>query len=366
MQEKAIHFPGLNGLRAIAALAVVISHTTLSLGEFGLNPHLFGTLNDGTPRGLSLAGYGVSIFFVLSGFLITYLLITEKKSQAIDIQKFYYRRILRIWPLYYLYLAIALILIFLCHQYFIAHSLWMYVFFVANIPLILHTQLPFLIHYWSLGVEEQYYVFWPWIVKYSKSLITVAISLFVLFFGTKVLLHLFYPGTLLEDFIQNSRFHCMMLGAIGSVWYTTRNQLFLKLCNNKLTQLVSWTVIVLLDVNRFHIASFIDQEIVSVVALCLIIGQIEMTSRIVNLEKPLFDFLGKISYGIYIIHPILIFGLSKIFVQLTIPPIVKYPLIFLSVLSSTILLAYLSYSLFERYFLKLKKRFEVVRSESNI
>ncbi|HWY12027.1 MAG TPA: acyltransferase family protein, partial [Bacteroidia bacterium] len=74
MSSKTIYLPGLNGLRAIAAIAVVISHTTLSLNKFNLDPNIFGSLQNGEPQGLLLAGNGVSIFFVLSGFLITYLL----------------------------------------------------------------------------------------------------------------------------------------------------------------------------------------------------------------------------------------------------------------------------------------------------
>ena len=65
---KTIYLPGLNGLRAIAAIAVVISHITLGLGSFGLNNKIFGTDLDGKASGLKLAGYGVTIFFTLSGF----------------------------------------------------------------------------------------------------------------------------------------------------------------------------------------------------------------------------------------------------------------------------------------------------------
>ena len=90
--NKEIYLPGLNGIRAIAAIAVVISHITVRNKDFGLNPFVFGFFENGTPRGLDLAGYGVSMFFTLSGFLITYLLLHEKKKQLIDIKKFYFRR----------------------------------------------------------------------------------------------------------------------------------------------------------------------------------------------------------------------------------------------------------------------------------
>src|SRR5271155_5691395 len=101
--KQAVYFSGLNGLRAIAALSVVFSHTTTSLNQFGLNPFIYGKFPDGTTKTTLLAAFGVTIFFALSGFLITYLLLEEKKTKEINIKNFYIRRILRIWPLYYLY-----------------------------------------------------------------------------------------------------------------------------------------------------------------------------------------------------------------------------------------------------------------------
>lgn len=94
--HKAIHLPGLNGLRAIAALSVVIAHSTQEgISDFGL-PWLFN---------IPLAGYSVTLFFVISGFLITYLLVNEfDRTDTVNVGKFYVRRILRIWPIYYLFI----------------------------------------------------------------------------------------------------------------------------------------------------------------------------------------------------------------------------------------------------------------------
>ncbi|MBK8300789.1 MAG: acyltransferase [Chitinophagaceae bacterium] len=186
MKSKVIYFPGLNGLRAIAAIAVVISHITLGLEEFDLDPHIFGTFPDGQPMGLSLAGYGVTIFFVLSGFLITYLLQVEKESQAINIKKFYFRRILRIWPLYYLYFFLSVSVAIIYGLGISKTSVVLYTFYAANIPFILGTALPFLSHYWSLGVEEQFYLFWPWVLKKIKHLEIFIISLIIILVGTKL------------------------------------------------------------------------------------------------------------------------------------------------------------------------------------
>ena len=363
MKDKVIYFSGLNGLRAIAALAVVVSHITLALKEFNLDPFIFGTFKDGTPKGLSLAGYGVSIFFVLSGFLITYLLQAEKDIQSIDVKKFYVRRILRIWPLYYLYLLISVIVILMVGLELDLKSLFLYFFYAANVPFILGTGLPFLEHYWSLGVEEQFYLFWPWFNKKINNFIVPIIGFFIaILLGTKVCLHFFYPNTVLELAITISRFHCMMIGAIGAILFKKENKLFLKITDNRISQYICWLIILLVAINKFHFASIIDNEIICIVALVLIIGQINIKNRIVNLEINVLDYLGKISYGIYVIHPLLIFLFSQFLNKVNLKAPYKYLFVYTVILATTILISHVSYSYFEKYFLKLKGKFVVVGS----
>jgi peptidoglycan/LPS O-acetylase OafA/YrhL len=363
-KNKTVYFSGLNGLRAIAALSVVVHHITLALKEFNLDPYIFGAIKDGSPRGLSLGGFGVTIFFVLSGFLITYLLQTEKELSDINIKKFYIRRILRIWPLYYLYLAIAVIVIIIFGFNLNLKSLFLYIFYAANIPFILGKDLPFLAHYWSLGVEEQFYLFWPWVNKKSGSLLTFILIFIIVLFGSKVILHLFYPNSLLESVIHVTRFHCMMIGGAGAVLYKRENKLFLTVTDNKLTQLLCWSILFLTAVNKYHLASFIDNEIIACVSLCLIIGQIRVNNRVINLETKVFDFLGRISYGIYVTHLLLIFFIAKLLNLVTIYGPLKYIMVYVVVLSTTIIFSYLSYNYIEKYFLNFKKKFEVVKSSS--
>ena len=360
--NKIIYFPGLNGMRAIAAIAVVISHITISLKDFGLDPYIFGSFNDGKPKGYILGGYGVSIFFVLSGFLITYLLKSEKDAHSIDIKKFYMRRILRIWPLYYLYLIVALITILSFGFDLNIKSLFLYTFYAANIPFILSIGLPFVGHYWSLGVEEQFYLFWPWFIKKTNRLILPIFIMIIVLIGVKSSLHLFYPNSLFESIIHVTRFHCMMIGALGAILLKNENTLFQRLMDNKLIQSICWIIMILVAINQFHFISFIDNEVISVVTLVLIVGQIRIKSRILNLENNFFDFLGKISYGIYVIHPLLIFFFSKIFIGIEINIYFKYITVYTSIISTTILLSYISFECFEKSFLKLKKNFVVIKS----
>lgn len=366
MGEKVIYFSGLNGLRAICALAVVISHTTLGLGEFGLDAKIFGTFEDGSAKGLDLAGYGVTIFFVLSGFLITYLLQEEiEKDGSVSIKKFYMRRILRIWPLYYLYLGLSIAFVFLFSIPAEFNSLWYYLLFSANVPFIIGGLFPFVGHYWSLGVEEQFYMFWPWFVKKVKNVEILLLVIIVTLIALRVGLHFVKPNTLLESVLHIVRFHAMMIGALGAILYRKNNVLFLKLIDNKITQLICWSILILLGLNKFHLASIIDGDIVAVVGLCLIVGQINIKNRIINLENKIFNYLGKISFGIYVIHPLLIFLFGKILSQIQVDITLKYIIVYFSIVITTIIVSYLSYEYFEKFFLKLKNRFVVVHSKSS-
>ena len=113
MKSKKLYLPGLNGIRAIAAIGVMLSHINLSLHSFKISSiSLFGFDENNKQSQWNLGEQGVTMFFVLSGFLITFLLLKEKKqSNKISIKKFYIRRILRIWPLYYFYFFLILIVI---------------------------------------------------------------------------------------------------------------------------------------------------------------------------------------------------------------------------------------------------------------
>ncbi len=370
--SKPIYFPGLNGLRALAALSVVIFHLTRDFGQFNLSPYIFGTLADGSPKGFAMAGYGVTIFFSLSGFLITYLLLAEKKQQEINIKNFYFRRILRIWPLYYLYLAAVLVIIFYFGFRFDGGILLTYIFFAANVPFILENiphvaevTLPFLRHYWSLGVEEQYYLFWPWVVKKIKTRLTFFVLAFiVLFVGLKLFFHVFFMHSVAAAAFTVIRFDCMLIGSLGAIFYFNRQPLFIKIFSSKLAQAIAWFVVVLLLLNIFHIASIIDDEIVSAVTVTLIIGQITVTNRLVNLDLKLCDFLGKISYGMYVLHPLVIFFSAMLLKDLHLPGIIKYAAVYIFVTGITIVLAWLSYEYFEKRFLKIKMRFTTVASSN--
>ena len=159
--EVFTHNPSLDGLRAIAVLLVAVSHGSDNL----LERH--GRFNVGF--------IGVGIFFVLSGYLITSLLLRELENRGqISLRDFYIRRALRIWPLYYTVLLIHLLVLVHVPSWgnawvstappryeALKHVWWSYVIFIQNyVSDMRHVNLGLGV-YWSLAIEEQYYFVWP-------------------------------------------------------------------------------------------------------------------------------------------------------------------------------------------------------------
>lgn len=366
-ENRAIFFPGLNGLRAIAALAVVLSHTTVYLGEFNLDPHIIGSLANGNPKGIDLSDFAVSIFFALSGFLITYLLLVEDQTNEINIKHFYVRRILRIWPLYYFYYILVL---FFIHIWRIPHTEYtnlFYIFFSANIPKVLDEKSDLLGHYWSLGVEEHFYLFWPWVVKkWAKQLKSPLLLILAILIILKAVSHFIFPGTYFESAMYVNRFDCMLIGALGSYLYFQNNKIFIYLFTHPAAQLLAWLAIFSATFNKFHIAAVFDHEIMSVFTVVLIIGQIKSKNKIINLNTNAFDFLGKISYGIYVIHPLVIFAFAKIYIHISgTHTTLNYFFVYGAVLGLTVAMAYFSYEYLEKPFLKMKDDFAATKTISS-
>ncbi len=363
--------PGLDGLRAIAILLVFASHSDLI--EFGW--------------------VGVQLFFVLSGFLITGILLDMKDSLPAGqyFTKFYGRRFLRIFPLYYFYLAVMTVVAYglilagfrenYMHIFF--RQVWyavLYVYdFFYRVPWFQPSQ--FLDHFWSLAVEEQFYIIWPVLLllvpqKYLKRLF---ISFIILGPVSRVLLYLWYlsgsstwifrePFGLVAFSWPFSHLDAFALGAYISRYTIWRPK----------AQLLVLTF--LIPVTGFTATYFTTGSIGKISALgydsslgagyqflwghsllnyffaVLIYCVVREKFLIRLLEMPWLRYLGKISYGMYVYHLALIWSVWRLLEKRIqgemgnwIKPAVA--------LSATVLIATLSYSLLERPILNLKDRF---------
>lgn len=150
------HMLQLDALRAFAVLAVLFSHFTL-----------YTRMVRGVIQVVDLAGFGVRLFFVLSGFLITGILLRskshcEKSGSSIwyELRQFYVRRFLRIFPLFYFVLVLATVL-----GIPPVRETWLWHFsYLTNFYLFSHGWDGSINHFWSLAVEEQFYLVWPWVI----------------------------------------------------------------------------------------------------------------------------------------------------------------------------------------------------------
>lgn len=165
---RKAYYPALDGLRGIAILLVVLLH------NFGfMNYFFFGWL-------------GVDLFFVLSGFLITQILV-DTVGRPHYLRNFYVRRMLRIFPLYYLLLIVFLLILPLVRPgspdvaYYTSHQGWLWTY-LQNWLFVFHPQTgsPVLQHTWSLAVEEQFYLLWPIVILVLKTPKRLFIAAFLL------------------------------------------------------------------------------------------------------------------------------------------------------------------------------------------
>lgn len=114
-----------------------------------------------------------------------------------------------------------------------------------------------------------------------------------------------------------------------------------------------------------HISSsLIDHEVISVITVVVILTQIKRKNYIIDLDSKPFDFIGKISYGIYIYHPLVIFFYVKYFGTFTNDKWYNYIIIFLLIIITTFFISYISFNFFEKRFIKLKQKYSSVISKA--
>ena len=354
-----IYFKGLNGIRAIAALVVVFGH-------IGQNITLFGLTETGYYK-VQWHHYAVTLFFVLSGYLITYLLLEEKaKTNTVSLRGFYMRRILRIWPLYYFIIIVT----FLLYYYFPATGipnvsvtqLTLYSFLLANFTILIGAPITPLSPLWSIGVEEQFYAIWPFIIKNSTRAVRNLWAVIIIYLIIKVATNNFCNNKIYL-LVEMTRIHCMAIGGMGAL-ILRENGKILHIIYSKLIQLFCWALFLYSTlIKPINFMTGFNHELYSIVFIIIIINVSTNESTIINLEKSILDFLGKISYGIYMYHMLVIFILSKLIKPLLSNSWPNYATVYTSVVAFTILTAYLSYKYFELPFLNAKGRFSIIKSQ---
>ena len=390
MKQK-IFFNGLNELRALAAFSVIFHHIEL----FKSRDHN-GSLFNSTYWAYfieRLGKNGVYLFFVLSGFLITYLLLIEKdKLKKILFKKFYLRRIYRIWPLYYLIVIIGFFLvpflsntfsIFKNTPYFFSlistqesysiKSFLLYVFFLPNVALYeFNIVLVGCSQAWSVGVEEQFYILWPLLVFIFNKKKTFLFFLLILSFY--VFLHIiihpfvfskiacfFSIETILDVVIYKLLliipFDFMAIGAIGGYLFLYYNEKITFFTKFRLLYLLVIMAILILMFCPI-VQSYIQSVFLGILFLFLILLTVNDKNNYVFRNKYI-SHVGKISYGVYMYHPFvmfLVFPFANKYFPFSINSLVYNTFVYVVIFTLTVIISHFSYQYFESIFINIKDK----------
>ncbi|WP_448702975.1 acyltransferase family protein [Mucilaginibacter sp. AW1-3] len=350
------HFPSLDGIRAISVFIVLLAHGNAEFNVGIINALLAGGV------------LGVYIFFVISGFLITTLLLKEKvKTGTISLRNFYIRRGLRILPVAYLYL-IALFILHVFMGLKVAPIEYVgCLLFLVNLGYF-HTGV-YTGHFWSLSVEEQFYIVFPSILKrnyrvYINFLLILLVLILVvksvdvsklhashhLITGFSIFKELIYR---LDGIIIGSLLAISMFKGIFPMNFVYRYKILLH---------ITLIPIILILFNDLLFYSPFNSVISAVLIAILLASNLKTSGdylfKFLNLR--ILKRIGILSYSTYIWQQLILFRFNNVFNNSQ----YKYwgLVVCLFILSAVV---YSSYEFFEKRFLSLKERFTKIKSSSN-
>ena len=368
-----VYFPNLNGLRAIGASIVMIGHVDFIKIIWGVSNvqwfPVFGKI-------------GVALFFSLSGFLITALLFNElDATKTIRLKDFYIRRILRIWPLYYWVVLLGLLVLNripalkipgLSDEMYQHMTLAGVVNVLLIVPNFTHFYIPYSDQRWSIIVEEQFYLIQPAVVRIFRRRKTLVVVFCLLAFSSETfagMVRIFHlerhisSGVLGAVMEQLKYLGCIAVGCLASTLFYKRESRLREIIFSVPLQWLVLITIVGLSLLSFYVLrneEGVDFRIYCVLFSIVVVNGALNPKNIYRLETPVLDFLGKISYGIYMYHMMCIGIAFAIVRALTGNAVVQNILLYVLSIGLTVLVSWLSFEYFESFFLRLKPRLQAL------
>lgn len=354
----------LDTVRALAIFLVIIQH-------WGLVKHRLDALPPGE--------VGVDVFFVLSGFLITCILLANRETADEDsskwllVKNFYARRCLRIFPLYYITIFLLYFINFNDFDdirapfiYFLTYTQNFYIYSNPG-------EAGSLTHFWTLAIEEQFYLLWPFIILFVKRkyLIHVIILFIIIGFVSEIVMGLMGMGRILTP----ACLHAFGIGALLSWFIRYKPDAMISLFKK-----LSYAAVICLFLLLFNLFAadgsfqwFPLRAVVSVIAMWLILYIFNNQQKEPFIFKWLLNnrlliFIGKISYGLYIFHNLeprlLNLKLVNVYFNPLLPLVIRTKyfgiLFLLENIVLTLFICWISYVFIEMPFLWLKRYFNYV------
>ncbi len=340
-RQESQQLPGLNGLRALAVAAVIVSHV------------FFGRTDIYILRFLS-GGWGVTLFFVISGFLITTLLLGEfRRLGKIDIQGFYLRRAVRILPPAYFFLFCVFILTASEVIDVSSASLLSALLFLKNLPI---PGVPYdwhLGHFWSLAVEEQYYMMLPIILLVAGRYIsTISLLMIILSLAATFLSFHVFKYSLSVKLVAAFTLHQVPL-LIGTLFalLNARHPDVKQKISSPIVALCLGLSMLSLSTENMLLPNLVKPLFAALFAATAILGAINTADGILGwlLNNAVTDFIGRISYSLYLWQQLFT---SESIIRTELDEIYTTPLNLLAILT----FAVGSYYIIERPLFKVRRR----------
>jgi len=351
----------IDGLRAVSIIMVLLRHGVETMPAILTNNYVFETIAN--------SSLGVNIFFVISGYLITKLLIIEKQKKGeVSLKHFYIRRVFRIFPLFYLYILVILVL----KLYFIPGIVSSYTSFVFaglflwNSILAFHFNPGekggwFLGHFWTLAMEEQFYMVWPLMFKLSanrQSLTRTVFIIILLMPVLRVITYILVPAVRPQiGLMLPTGGDAILIGCLGALVETQadfKERYFRFIQNKWLVYFAFLFLLILGPLLSYYLRGgyglLFGMSFNNIAILLILLWSIYVPSVFANLlNSKVMIQIGILSYSIYIWQ------------QLFLTPRIdtwfnKFPQNIVVVF----VVAVLSYNLVEKPILKLKNRFKGV------
>lgn len=395
-KDSKVYFPGLNGIRFFAAFSVIFHHveqTKWWINDPATNqyPNLWLSMFCD-----NIGHKGRIIFFVLSGFLITYLFLAEiNKTGTLNLRKFHTRRVLRVWPVYLIVVLFGFLLLPLYtnipYHYGVSFNesiqegYWLkfgfFFFMMANIARFLWQPVLGISQLWSIAVQEQFYLVWPFLTRLFKNYFLP----FVIFFiaskvSIEVLLKIYrenyewFPNQIItlnrlstiikwwEIFAVDQ----LAIGALCAYLFFHKKMSILNFVYNKWVVVVTtiiYTYLFFIKVD-FYGHTFVE----GIIAAVLMLNISTNPKFPVKLENRTYNYLGNISYGIYLFHNIAMITVLNYMLKYSLfstNDIMFNVVFYAGTVVLTLAISAFSYKYIENYFLKLKSKYEVIKSTRN-
>ncbi len=349
MQTK--QYATLNTIRFFCFLIVFLMHCNVLTGVISIDTILLKAY----PR----FHLGVAYFFMLSAFLLTNLALKEIAIKKFSFKNFFIRRGLRIYPLYFLFIFLIYSLLPIITSALHISSfknlpnIWYYLTFTNNYKT---EGAPFMLDFlWSIAVEEQFYIiFGTLVLLLQKRIIIIPLLLLTIYFIFKFSFSAYTPTHLINNFPYFS------FGIFGALFWQKNKTTLLQFLNKKskiilpllflATIYFSFYAFYLYEYNFYN--TYVEPFVISILFVSTLLVAIVSENK----KNIILNFLGKITYGLYVWHGFVLTICYKV-LEAYLPKDNPLNLLFIINFSATLLIATISYHFYEKYFLQLKNKF---------